>query len=642
MAVIQISKIQVRRGRKNSDVGVPQLSSAEFAWAVDTQELFIGNGSITEGAPYVGNTKILTEHDNILELASAYTFGSGPDTTITQSVSRSLQGKIDEIEVSVTDFGADPSGETASDTAFENAFTELFRNVDPRFKRILKVPNGTYEFASNLHIPSGAYIRGDNPAQTILSIGNNDIFYVSEDGTEKGSFSSSDRPHDIAIENITINHANGQTDITGAVDCTFTNVRWTSDYVLSNTPVFVPENAHAIYVIPAVSIGGNIVFNGSGVSSTITTPYTTSFSVTINTTINSLNADPVFSQDFVASPSDNGIKITSKDEAEVAATIAANFTVTSLPSNLGSVATIVPLLVEYDDGSGSVFASVHWENDTFGTRVNNITFDKCRFRFTPVGVECVQSTVLETQIYFKNCSFFECDTGIYISGVPQQINNWRIEDSRFEEIANQAFKSIAGRGTVMDRCTFINCGNGTNSASIPVTNIVYFGESLGNVVLNSSSNRHQAAAITSSALTEAICEVRNSSKTVLIDMNYVDIELSDSLRPMCVLSANNGYTYVNYTLRLGTYTRTGQIIITMDSIRRSDSTQTPVSFTDSYNYSDNSVANPGGIMMTNFEFGVDLQDNVSPTGNETMVLQYRNPIDIGQVGQISYSISYGV
>ena len=43
MAVVQISKIQVRRGRKNGESGIPQLSSGEFAWAVDSQELFIGN-----------------------------------------------------------------------------------------------------------------------------------------------------------------------------------------------------------------------------------------------------------------------------------------------------------------------------------------------------------------------------------------------------------------------------------------------------------------------------------------------------------------------------------------------------------------------------------------------------------------------
>jgi hypothetical protein len=92
MAVVQISKIQVRRGLKNSGIGVPQLSSAEFAWAVDSQELFIGNGSVAEGAPYVGNTKVLTEHDNILELAASYRFAD-LEPSITQSVARSLQNK---------------------------------------------------------------------------------------------------------------------------------------------------------------------------------------------------------------------------------------------------------------------------------------------------------------------------------------------------------------------------------------------------------------------------------------------------------------------------------------------------------------------------------------------------------------------
>ena len=86
MAVIQISKIQLRRGLKGT--GIPQLSSAELAWAIDTQELYIGNGSLAEGAPFVGNTKILTENDNILDLASSYRFGSS-NPQVTNSVSRS-------------------------------------------------------------------------------------------------------------------------------------------------------------------------------------------------------------------------------------------------------------------------------------------------------------------------------------------------------------------------------------------------------------------------------------------------------------------------------------------------------------------------------------------------------------------------
>ena len=53
MAIVQISRIQVRRGRENTDTGLPQLASGEMAWAIDTQQLYIGNGSVSEGAPAV-------------------------------------------------------------------------------------------------------------------------------------------------------------------------------------------------------------------------------------------------------------------------------------------------------------------------------------------------------------------------------------------------------------------------------------------------------------------------------------------------------------------------------------------------------------------------------------------------------------
>ena len=57
MAIVQISRIQIRRGL-NQDL--PQLASAEMGWSVDTQQLYIGNGTISEGAPQIGVTEILT------------------------------------------------------------------------------------------------------------------------------------------------------------------------------------------------------------------------------------------------------------------------------------------------------------------------------------------------------------------------------------------------------------------------------------------------------------------------------------------------------------------------------------------------------------------------------------------------------
>ena len=59
MAVIQISKIQVRRGLQEN---LPQLASGELGWSIDDRRLYIGNGTLVEGAPTVGITEILTEY----------------------------------------------------------------------------------------------------------------------------------------------------------------------------------------------------------------------------------------------------------------------------------------------------------------------------------------------------------------------------------------------------------------------------------------------------------------------------------------------------------------------------------------------------------------------------------------------------
>jgi len=233
VAVVQISKIQVRRGRKNSVSGtIPTLSSAEFAWAVDTQELFIGNGSVADGAPYVGNTKILTEHDNILELASSYRFASD-DVSFYSSISRSLQTKIDET-VSVLDFGAVPDGSTDCTDAFETAFTALFRNVDQKYRKTLLVPNGNYIFARDLQIPSFAKIRGETQQGTRLIFDVNNIRLLTASGDNISSFSDTNRPENIEISNLTISRTTGQTTLTGLTGGKFQDVIWAGEYDITD------------------------------------------------------------------------------------------------------------------------------------------------------------------------------------------------------------------------------------------------------------------------------------------------------------------------------------------------------------------------------------------------------------------------
>lgn len=230
MAVVQISKIQIRRGLKNSGIGVPQLSSAEFAWAVDSQELFIGNGSLEEGAPYVGNTKILTEHDNILELINGYTFGND-DPSIVNSVFRTLQSKLDEY-VSVFDYGAVPDGSTNCLSAFQNAFDDLFKNTDDKFKKKLFVPNGVYLIVGQLNVPSDAIIVGENKEQTILDMDTSEIKFVTSDNLSYVDFTSSNRPENIVFENFTILRSSGQLDISGIKDSKFVSMKFQGEYEL--------------------------------------------------------------------------------------------------------------------------------------------------------------------------------------------------------------------------------------------------------------------------------------------------------------------------------------------------------------------------------------------------------------------------
>ena len=62
MAVIQVSLIQVRSGL-NEDL--PSLATGEFGWSIDTQQLYIGNGTAAEGSPNPGGvTEILTVYSS--------------------------------------------------------------------------------------------------------------------------------------------------------------------------------------------------------------------------------------------------------------------------------------------------------------------------------------------------------------------------------------------------------------------------------------------------------------------------------------------------------------------------------------------------------------------------------------------------
>lgn len=70
MAIVQLSRITNRRGL-NQDL--PLLAPGELGWCLDTRLLFIGNGTLEEGSPAIGNTEVLTEFSDIKRLVESIT-----------------------------------------------------------------------------------------------------------------------------------------------------------------------------------------------------------------------------------------------------------------------------------------------------------------------------------------------------------------------------------------------------------------------------------------------------------------------------------------------------------------------------------------------------------------------------------------
>lgn len=176
MAVVQISRIQIRRGQKNQGSGLPQLASGELGWAIDTQELYIGNGSVSEGAPQVGNTKVITEHDDLFTLADSYIYKEGSGVIITgvdssNPVTRTLQDRLDD-RVSVKSFGV--TGNEAQDctSSFQRAIDQLYLNggaeVTPNGRVVLHMEAGVYTLTDTIYIPPHTTIKGSGSGKTII------------------------------------------------------------------------------------------------------------------------------------------------------------------------------------------------------------------------------------------------------------------------------------------------------------------------------------------------------------------------------------------------------------------------------------------------------------------------------------------
>ena len=257
MAVVQISRIQVRRGQKNQGSGIPQLAGGEFGWAVDSRELFIGNGSVAEGAPAVGNSKIITEHDNLFTLADSYTYLNGISVqtgpSATAPIKRTLQSRLDEI-VNIKSFGAYGDG-TDQSAAIQRALDQLFINPATKGTEASRVklyfPAGVYKISKSIHVPPHASIVGDGMNKTKFRMtGNTPAFKTVNSSSTPGAYAdgssttSSNQGTNIEMRGFTIQYENTDGAVMELNSCkssTFVDImikgQWTTSDAIDSTNI---------------------------------------------------------------------------------------------------------------------------------------------------------------------------------------------------------------------------------------------------------------------------------------------------------------------------------------------------------------------------------------------------------------------
>ncbi len=268
MAVVQISRIQLRRGKRNEGSGLPQLASGELAWCVDTQELFIGNGAVSEGAPAVGNTQILTSKDSLLDLGTyIYKDDVGAIQTgfdVNFPIARTLQQRLDE-RVTSAAYGIESSAVNQHEKiqrVIDNLFLDMNYEVE-KSRIILEFLPGTYTFNQTIYLPSYVSIVGAGPQKTIFNYtGSGAAFEFVNDTSTKlvrstiNTTTNLNQPKYARLKGFTINTT--QSSVTGiklnAVrDSQFEDLEITGSYNDSTSgPLTHTSNGIAMYVLSSV------------------------------------------------------------------------------------------------------------------------------------------------------------------------------------------------------------------------------------------------------------------------------------------------------------------------------------------------------------------------------------------------------
>lgn len=483
MAVVQISRIQIRRGRALEGTGFPQLASGELGWAIDTQELFIGNGSVAEGSPAVGNTKILTERDifvenNMLALIRHIYKSNDPSISTGESpnlpITRTLQQRLDD-RVTVTNFGAqgnfdplqplDLSG--ADDTkALQRAIDQLFLNQSSteaynntadavKSRIILEIPAGRFKITSPLYIPSYTTLVGAGPDKTIIE-------YTSR----------------IVTANVTLNNK------------TIPTLLATNDLVgRSISGSGIPAGSTIVSVIPAVSItiNNNPTATNTNVTLTISSTLPAIMFVNNSSTPGNPNPSPTLG---INQPSNILLKgMTIKSDIDNITCVYLNSVKDSIFEDIGIVGNPVSNVISTSAKSivmSAVSDIVTCERNLF----NNIYISGFTYGVFS-NTDIINNTFTNVSVISARQGFsLGEDTVIGANAQRFGPRNTTVSNSYFTDIKRHAIYLEQGFGNVFEEIRLDNVGNdGGSYAKIKYPQI-YIG-AFGNVTKAVVSDRYK-------------------------------------------------------------------------------------------------------------------------------------------------------
>ena len=589
MAILQISRITQRKGLAQ-DLPEP-LAGAELGWAIDTRQLFIGNGELTEGAPVVGNTEILTEFSDLLQYTTLYTYkgaAAGYDVqtgaTSGSPVSQSLQNRLDSYAV-VTDFGATGDGVTDDTDAINRALFQLYcRQTNTQIRRSLFFPAGTYLITNTINIPPFAQLYGEGPNSSIIK------FSVEN--------WSNAIPYDPGV---LVYYVPGNAYYRSVADVPAGTVITNTSYwdpVLSGLPEYVVRTADSLQ-----QVGTNIMSNGAQFAPQ-------SIEVT-NMCFQTLNAD----SDSVQS---HNILLV-EDAEQVAFT---NVTFQGPFTTATDINTVIDAQI----------SCVKFDS-TVDNPCTQIYFDNCRFSGTTYGFD---ADVVIQGATISNSYFNAMYRGIILDTSPTGV---RMVHNTFDNIYNQGIRIVGATLNISAYNIFYDVGNNyTVTATTPVISI----DTDNNVSMGDMFERTTAQSAThprvSLSATGSIAFGMNTSKigyvisgvantTIANQMNLgqyvrttgVVSTLANAAATSALFTVDSSATgirafRVDYTIKRGTTYRTGTMTIVSG---------TTFSFTD--DYSDNAST---GFVLSAAEAA------------SVVTVSYADGAPTGTAGSITYSITH--